>query len=82
MQKLSGPIYLPLLRPTDAAASPFDQARRRPLASAVVRSGDTLACQRFNSMLGVQLLVQTVTNVGATYNLRPHTSPCAKPITF
>jgi hypothetical protein len=67
MQKLSYLIYLPLLRPTDAAASPFDQAHRRPLASAVVRSSDALTCQRFNSMLGVQLLVQTVTNVRATY---------------
>lgn len=45
MQKLSEPIYLPLLRPTDAAASPFDQARRRPLASAVVHNGDTLTSQ-------------------------------------
>lgn len=66
MQKLSYPIYLPLLRPTDAAASPFDQARRRPLASAVVQSGDTLTCQRFNSMLVAQLWMDKVPNVRAT----------------
>ena len=32
---LSEAIHRPLLWPTDVAASPFDQARRRPLASAV-----------------------------------------------